>query len=77
MSLVKPRKNPFTGAVVVADVVVRSGMTGDPALTERDHRARPWDVGGPQGSGHDRIVPSLNVGAAGKLARLGASAVGA
>jgi acyl-CoA synthetase (AMP-forming)/AMP-acid ligase II len=78
MSLVKARKSPITGAIVVADVVVRSqgSPRGAPAGTEvleREildacHRAlAPHKV--PVAI---RFVPSLDVAASGKLARLNA-----
>jgi acyl-coenzyme A synthetase/AMP-(fatty) acid ligase len=77
MSLVKARRNPITGAVVVADIVVRGdpGAVGASAKTEplkaeileACHRALalhkiPAAI---------RFVPSLDVTASGKLARLG------
>jgi acyl-coenzyme A synthetase/AMP-(fatty) acid ligase len=75
MSLVKARKNPFTGAVVIAEVVVRPGCGGAPAAAAvqdeilaacRRHLA-PHKV-----PAAIRFVGGLNVGSAGKLARLGA-----
>jgi acyl-coenzyme A synthetase/AMP-(fatty) acid ligase len=77
MSLVKPRRNPITGAVVVADIVVRGdpGAVGASAETEplkseiieACHRAlAPHKV-----PAAIRFVPSLDVMASGKLARLG------
>ena len=74
MSLVKARKNPFTGAVVVADVVVRPdpAAAGAPtAALQRDileacrRTLAPHKV-----PASIRFVAALNVGAAGKLARL-------
>jgi acyl-coenzyme A synthetase/AMP-(fatty) acid ligase len=75
MSLVRARKNPITGAIVTADVVLRSTANetaGDDAddlkreLIEMCHRALvaykvPAAI---------RLVPSLDVTSAGKLARL-------
>jgi acyl-coenzyme A synthetase/AMP-(fatty) acid ligase len=78
MSLVKGRKSPITGAVVVAEVVLRStpGCSGAPAGTdalkseilEACRRALvPHKV-----PAAIRFVPSLDVAASGKLARLNA-----
>ena len=77
MSLVKARRNPITGAVVVADIVVRGdpGTVGTSAKTEplkaeiieACHRAlAPHKI-----PAAIRFVPSLDVTASGKLARLG------
>ena len=75
MSLVTSRKNPITGAIVVADVVLNpsggSSATSAPeAQTEqeilqlcRQHLARH------KVPAMMRFVPSLNVTGAGKLAR--------
>ena len=75
MSLVKSRRNPITGAVVVADVVLRSGpdsgasSSGNDAIksaiveTCRSVLA-PYKV-----PATIRIVPSLEIAASGKLAR--------
>jgi acyl-coenzyme A synthetase/AMP-(fatty) acid ligase len=76
MSLARARKNPFTGAVVVADIVVR----GDGAASEdaREQLRRTiLDACRRNLPAHKvpaaiRFVASLDVGAAGKLARLGA-----
>ena len=78
MSLVRARKNPIMGAVVVADVVAKPalGRTGAPGGTEAlkneileiCHRAlAPHKV-----PAVIRFVPSLDVAASGKLARLNA-----
>ena len=78
MSLVKARKSPITGAIVVADVVVRSpaGPSGAPAgaaaleseILDACRRAlAPHKV-----PAAIRLVPSLDVAASGKLARLNA-----
>jgi acyl-coenzyme A synthetase/AMP-(fatty) acid ligase len=78
MSLVKARKSPITGAVVVADVVAkceldRSGATAGTETLKSEileicHRAlAPHKV-----PATIRFVPSLNVAASGKLARLDA-----
>lgn len=75
MSLVKARKNPFTGAVVVADIVMRAaGESGD--ATDRV-RSEILDSCRRNLMVHKvpaaiRFVSSLDVGAAGKLARFGA-----
>jgi acyl-CoA synthetase (AMP-forming)/AMP-acid ligase II len=74
MSLVKARKNPFTGGVVVADVVARSDLPGAAAaelqhdIIEACRRTLPPH----KVPASIRFVAALNVGAAGKLARLGA-----
>jgi len=78
MSLVKARKNPITGAVVVADVVAKCGRdrggttagteTLKGEILETCHRTlAPHKV-----PAAIRFVPSLNVAASGKLARLDA-----
>lgn len=75
MSLVKARRNPLTGAIVVADVVVKSepglgdGAGGIEALKseilQACHRAlAPYKV-----PATIRFVPSVGVAASGKLAR--------
>jgi len=73
MSLVKARKNPFTGAVVVAEVVVRSEAgTADDALRNEILAACRGELAAHKVPATVRFVPSLEVGAAGKLARRGA-----
>jgi acyl-coenzyme A synthetase/AMP-(fatty) acid ligase len=77
MSLVRARKNPITGAIVVADIVVMSGETGEAIaettafkseLIEMCHRAlAPYKV-----PAAIRFVPSLDVTTSGKLARVSA-----
>jgi acyl-coenzyme A synthetase/AMP-(fatty) acid ligase len=78
MSRVRARKSPFTGAVVVADIVVKYERGGVDAtasiealkseILETCHRAlAPHKV-----PAAIYVVPSLNVGASGKLARLDA-----
>jgi acyl-coenzyme A synthetase/AMP-(fatty) acid ligase len=78
MSLVKPRANPITGAIVVAEVVRRS-VDGQPMETSSPDASRlreelfalcrkalpPYKV-----PASIRIVPALNVGVSGKLARV-------
>jgi acyl-coenzyme A synthetase/AMP-(fatty) acid ligase len=70
MSLVKARKSPFTGAVVVADVVARDepseALQGD-ILTVCRARLAPHKV-----PAAIRFVPALDVGGSGKIARVGA-----
>lgn len=73
MSLVKSRRNPIMGAVVSADVVINDdGSPGRADIIrqqiEEACRAQlpPWKV-----PASIRFVPSLNVSAAGKLARSG------
>lgn len=77
MSLVKARRNPITGALVAADVVVKADATVNPSvdmepikaeILEACHRAlAPHKV-----PAAIRFVASLDIGATGKLARLGA-----
>lgn len=70
MSLVRSRRNPITGAVVSADVVLGEAGCGDPEAARRalqDHcreHLAAWKV-----PATIRFVPSLEVTAAGKLAR--------
>ena len=76
MSLVKARKSPLTGSLVVAEVVVKSDFTpGDAAdaatqnlkteiLEACRHSLAPYNV-----PASIRIVPSLDVTGSGKLAR--------
>lgn len=78
MSLVKARKNPFTGAVVVADVVAKSkpGHSGAIEGTE-DLKNEILQTCRRALAPHKvpaivRFVPSLNVGPSGKLARFNA-----
>ena len=75
MSLVKARRNPFTGSVIVADIVVRPewGGTGNEREIHNDiielcRQALPRH----KVPAAIHSVPALNVGAAGKLARLSA-----
>jgi acyl-coenzyme A synthetase/AMP-(fatty) acid ligase len=78
MSLVRARKSPITGAIVVADVVVRAQASPSDApaptegleseILEACRRAlAPHKV-----PAAIRLVPSLDVAASGKLARLNA-----
>jgi len=69
MSLVKPRKNPFTGAVVVAEVVVRPEASNAAALSADIIAMCRRELAAHKVPASVKIVPSLSVGAAGKLAR--------
>jgi acyl-coenzyme A synthetase/AMP-(fatty) acid ligase len=73
MSIVRARKNPITGAVVVADVVVKSDRAGT-AIEAEALKREILDACRSALPPHKvpaaiRIVPSLDVGASGKLAR--------
>ncbi|MGP8119493.1 MAG: ANL family adenylate-forming protein [Xanthobacteraceae bacterium] len=76
MSLVRARRNPITGALVVADVVAKPSQAGPLSEAEQSRLAeeilahcrgalRPYKV-----PAQIRFVPSLTVAATGKLARL-------
>jgi acyl-CoA synthetase (AMP-forming)/AMP-acid ligase II len=76
MSLVRARRNPITGALVVADVVAKPSRAGPLSEAEQTRLAeeilahcrgalRPYKV-----PAQIRFVPSLTVAATGKLARL-------
>ena len=70
-SLVRPRRNPITGSIVVADVVLRDapGAAG-PAEAEREILAICRQALAPHKvPAALRFVPSLDVSAAGKLLR--------
>jgi len=74
MSLVRARKNPITGAIVVADVVLKSGDNGDtaavvPILKQELIEACREALAAYKVPAAIRIVPSLDVTASGKLAR--------
>jgi len=77
MSLVKARKNPFTGQVVVADVVIRPNLTGDPAavpspaLQGEIIAVCRRDLPQHKVPAAIRFVPSLEIAAPGKLVRRG------
>ena len=70
MSLVKSRKNPIMGAIVVADVVLDANGAGDCEAVRREIQSScraalaDWKV-----PAMIRFVPTLEVTAAGKLAR--------
>ncbi len=71
MSLVKARKNPFTGAVVVAEIMLRPEHTGDDLADLRRDILGVCRSGLPAHKvpASIRFVASLDVGTAGKLAR--------
>jgi acyl-coenzyme A synthetase/AMP-(fatty) acid ligase len=70
MSLVKAKRNPITGAVVIADVVLKGPLSEDPNALQRDilHFCRgelaPYKVPATL-----RFVPSLTVSTSGKMVR--------
>jgi acyl-coenzyme A synthetase/AMP-(fatty) acid ligase len=78
MSLVRAKKNPITGALVIADVVLKpqplhNGAQGDTVVPETSHDAilqfcrtelEPHKV-----PAAIHIVPSLTIGESGKLVR--------
>jgi len=72
MSLVKARRNPITGAVVTADVVLKESAAAAPPaetvlreVTERCKRA----LAAHKVPAMIRIVPALEISASGKLVR--------
>jgi len=75
MSLVRARKNPITGAVVAADVVLKTELGSKSAAAETEALKREvLDACNAALTPHKvpaeiRFVPSLEVTAAGKLAR--------
>jgi acyl-CoA synthetase (AMP-forming)/AMP-acid ligase II len=75
MSLVKMRKSPLTGAIVVADIVLTSepdssGACGGAEILKGEILAACREVLPPHKvPASIRFVPSLEVSAAGKLAR--------
>jgi acyl-coenzyme A synthetase/AMP-(fatty) acid ligase len=73
MSLVRARKSPITGALVVADVVLRDARAGEDvggdALKAEILRLCRADLSQHKVPAAIRFVPSLAVGAGGKLAR--------
>lgn len=75
MSLVKARKSPFTGAVVVAEVVVRPGSNGEATISTLQGdilAACRRDLAPHKVPATIRFVDTLDVGSAGKLVRLDA-----
>jgi acyl-coenzyme A synthetase/AMP-(fatty) acid ligase len=69
MSLVRSRKSPITGALVVADVVVKAEAGESDALKDEILDACRRELARHKVPASIRFVPSLEVGAAGKLAR--------
>lgn len=69
MSLVRARKNPITGAIVVADVVTKAEIGESDALKDEILDACRRELARHKVPASIRFVPSLEVGAAGKLAR--------
>ena len=76
MSLVKARRNPITGAVVTADVVLTETEAAPSAARSADERLKQEILDACRGSlaAHKvpaviRIVPALEVSASGKLVR--------
>jgi len=75
MSLVKARKNPITGAVVVADVVVKTELGGTGATGGAEPlKSEIFEACRSALTAHKipaaiRFVPSLQITASGKLAR--------
>jgi acyl-coenzyme A synthetase/AMP-(fatty) acid ligase len=69
MSLVRSRKSPITGALVVADVVVKAEAGESDALKNEILDACRRELARHKVPASIRFVPSLEVGAAGKLAR--------
>ena len=70
MSLVRPEQNPVTGAIVVADVVLKPiARVRRRAHQERNPGALPRALARHKVPAAISIVPALDVGAAGKLAR--------
>jgi acyl-CoA synthetase (AMP-forming)/AMP-acid ligase II len=70
-SLVKARKNPITGAVVVADVVLRDGVAQTPALKDEIIGACEKQLAPYKAPALIRFVASLAMNESGKLARDG------
>ncbi len=68
-SLVKARKNPITGAVVVADVVLKEGVAATPALKDEIISACEGQLAAYEAPALVRFVPALPVTASGKLVR--------
>jgi acyl-coenzyme A synthetase/AMP-(fatty) acid ligase len=71
ISLVKARKNPITGAAVVADVVVQEDCADSDALRARILDACRASLAAYKVPMVIRFVPSLDTTPGGKLARLG------
>ena len=72
--MVKARPNPITGAVVAADIVMRSGGGATPPLDVEDLKQEILSACRSELPTYKvpatiRFVPSLELSAAGKLAR--------
>jgi acyl-coenzyme A synthetase/AMP-(fatty) acid ligase len=70
-SLVKARKNPITGALVAADIVLKEGVIEAPALKDEIIAACVSELAPYKVPALIRFVPALAVTAGGKLARHG------
>jgi len=70
-SLVKARRNPITGALVAADVVVDAGVAADDALRAAIIAACRQKLAPHKAPALVRFVPALAMTAGGKLARHG------
>jgi acyl-coenzyme A synthetase/AMP-(fatty) acid ligase len=73
MSLVKARRNPITGAIVVADVVVKSRIAASRQTDALKHEILEVCRGAlarHKVPATINFVPALEVGASGKLMRL-------
>jgi acyl-coenzyme A synthetase/AMP-(fatty) acid ligase len=70
-SLVKARRNPITGALVAADVVLKANVAEGQALKEEIIAACAEQLAPYKVPALVRFVPSLAVTASGKLARSG------
>jgi len=72
MSLVRPKQSPVTGAIVIADVVLKTdcGRSGSELQIKNDI-LEPCRAALPRHKvpASISIVPALDVGATGKLAR--------
>ena len=59
MSLVRPKRSPITGAIVVADVVLKSqdeaGNAGQIEVRGRHSQILPRGAAAPQGAGRDQL----------------------
>jgi acyl-coenzyme A synthetase/AMP-(fatty) acid ligase len=70
-SLVKARRNPITGALVAADVVLNEGVVEAPGLKDEIIAACARQLAPYKVPALVRFVPALAVNASGKLARNG------
>ena len=69
MALVRGRRNPVTGALVVADVVLRDGVAGDEALSREITEMCLNALAPHKAPAIVRFVPNLPLTPAGKLSR--------